>query len=243
MKNKNAFTLAEVLITLGIIGVVAAMTLPTLVQKQQEKATVTALKKFYSTISQAYLFAINEKGTVDNWGFTTGKAKELLTTIEPYLKFIKYCEVGEKCHPEENVVFRNGTTYINEIFNPINEARVSATLSDGSIIGAYLQSPDCSIVYGNSKALSNVCGEYMIDINGGKKPNQYGKDIFIFNITKYGIIPNGTENYTFNKYNFNDGCLNKSSEGFGCTAWVIYNENTDYFKCDDLAWDGKKKCK
>ena len=50
-----AFTLAEVLITLGIIGVVAAMTMPVLIQNHQEKVTVTRLKKAYSILSQAYM--------------------------------------------------------------------------------------------------------------------------------------------------------------------------------------------
>lgn len=31
--------------------------------------------------------------------------------------------------------------------------------------------------------------------------------------------------------------------GYGCAAWVIYNENMDYLHCNDLSWDGKKKCK
>lgn len=53
MKNRiNAFTLAEVLITLGIIGVVAAITIPTLVNKNNEKIRETQLKKAYSTLSQ-----------------------------------------------------------------------------------------------------------------------------------------------------------------------------------------------
>ena len=54
---KKAFTLAEVLITLGVIGVVAAMTLPSLIQKHNEKVIVTQLKKVYSTFSQAYKMA------------------------------------------------------------------------------------------------------------------------------------------------------------------------------------------
>lgn len=60
MRRRFAFTLAEVLITLGIIGVVAAMTIPVLVQKYKEQATVTRVKKFYSVFSQAYTMAINE---------------------------------------------------------------------------------------------------------------------------------------------------------------------------------------
>ena len=54
MKNKQAFTLAEMLITLGIIGVVAAMTIPALMAHFQQEQTVTRLKKALSVINQAY---------------------------------------------------------------------------------------------------------------------------------------------------------------------------------------------
>ena len=55
--KKVAFTLAEVLITLGIIGIVAAMTMPALIQKNNNKVVETRLKKFYSAINQAVLMA------------------------------------------------------------------------------------------------------------------------------------------------------------------------------------------
>ena len=71
VKQKVAFTLAEVLITLGIIGVVAALTLPSLIQKQHEKETVAKVKKAYSILSQAYLSANTEFGSFDQWGITT----------------------------------------------------------------------------------------------------------------------------------------------------------------------------
>lgn len=66
MKNK-AFTLAEVLITLGIIGVVAAMTLPTLVQKYRNRVVETRLQKFYSAINQAVKMAEVEYGDKKIW--------------------------------------------------------------------------------------------------------------------------------------------------------------------------------
>lgn len=66
--KKNAFTLAEVLVTLGIVGVIAAMTLPSLINKYQEKATVTKLKKFYNILSQCYLSSTQKYGTPDEWG-------------------------------------------------------------------------------------------------------------------------------------------------------------------------------
>ncbi len=67
MKKRNAFTLAEVLITLGIIGVVAAMTLPVLIQKNNNRVVETRLKKFYSAINQAILMAENDYGDRKDW--------------------------------------------------------------------------------------------------------------------------------------------------------------------------------
>ena len=67
MKNKQAFTLAEVLITLGIIGVVAALTMPMLIDSYNKSLTETRLKKFYSTINQAYNRVIAERGDYEAW--------------------------------------------------------------------------------------------------------------------------------------------------------------------------------
>lgn len=61
---KNGFTLAEVLITLGIIGVVAAMTMPTLIQKNQDKELISRIKKTYSDVSNAIIRAQTDYGVV-----------------------------------------------------------------------------------------------------------------------------------------------------------------------------------
>ena len=254
---QTAFTLAEVLITLGVIGIVASMTLPSLIQKQQEKARVVALKKFYSVISQAYEFAVLEHGEPDVWGFSFNDSELLLSNLKSQMKFIKFCKNGDKCHPAAKIAYRNGNRINNNIFNPSNNTRYAAVLADGMIIGTWVQSPDCKASYGPGKHLSNVCGEYMIDINGAKNPNRYGDDIFIFNITKYGIVPVGAqifdnvyeqnedENTRFNtkNYRFDTGCLDKNAYGFGCAGWVLQNENMDYLHCTNLSWNGNNKCK
>ena len=72
MKRFFGFTLAEVLITLVIIGVVAALTIPNLLQKYQEQATVKKVQKFYSTLSNAYSIAMKENGPASEWGTTSG---------------------------------------------------------------------------------------------------------------------------------------------------------------------------
>ena len=97
MRNKIAFTLAEVLITLGVIGVVAAMTMPTVIKNYQKKVTVERLKSTYSLLYQAVRMSENDNGTLDTWeipaeseAYDVGKgfAEKYFT---PYLKKTKEC--------------------------------------------------------------------------------------------------------------------------------------------------------
>ena len=83
-KYLHAFTLAEVLITLGIIGVVAAFTLPALIQKNNNKVVETRLMKFYSTINQAVRFAEVDYGEPKNWE-PAGSADVIKKYFLPYL--------------------------------------------------------------------------------------------------------------------------------------------------------------
>ena len=101
LKKKAAFTLAEVLITLGIIGVVAAMTLPTLIANYQKKVVETRLISFYSKINQAYRMSYAENGDTVDW-ITSDKnysydemVKWLEQYIFPYMKHynVKQCNV------------------------------------------------------------------------------------------------------------------------------------------------------
>lgn len=73
---QSAFTLAEVLITLGIIGVVAALTLPTLIQNQTDKFTETSLSKFYSIMNQAIERSVVDNGSYEHWDFTESEERD-----------------------------------------------------------------------------------------------------------------------------------------------------------------------
>ena len=238
----KGFTLAEVLITLGVIGIVAAMTLPVITQKTQDKQTVSQLKKAYSALSQAYLMAVNENGTPENWGaggmYEDESHKIMARNFTKYMKVIVDCidmsnsDVAKYCSEK----FAN-TKYYSTV-----------RIADGATVSFRMWYGDCKSVYGTTKPLKNVCGRFTVDVNGNKKPNEYGQDMFSFYVTKQGIFPMGSENDTvvmFKKY-----CdRHKISEdtnydhGMGCTAWVLMNENLDYKYCDDLNWGGKTKCK
>lgn len=242
MKKKKAFTLAEVLITLGIIGIVAAMTLPTIIQKHREKVAVAKVKKIYSIASQAFMLAVEDKGTPDLWnlianGNSVG-AENLAKVFAEYMKVIKFCGVQVGCLKTGMYKNLNGQSNNTDFNN--NKAYSKMILSDGAVIVFVVRSPDCSSSIGETPQLKNVCGRLYIDINGSQSPNQYGHDFFAFHITKQGIIPAGTKAesdiLSFSSCNIN-------STGYGCAAWVIFNENMDYLHCNDLSWDGKHSCK
>lgn len=240
-KNKQAFTLAEVLITLGIIGVVAAMTIPTILQKNQEQQTVSAVKKAYSTLSSAYTQSIKDNGTPDTWNLVDDKdgSMPMIDKLTPYLNIVKSCNdytPTQDCFPSGLYT----CLHAPDIFD-FNVSFPGAQLADGTLIAAMVSDPDCPTwPHGNNVLLNNLCGRYFVDINGFKSPNQFGKDTFGFYLTKGGIVPMGIKEESFD--GFTNGCKASDADGLSCTAWVIYNGNMDYLKCSDLDWNTKTKC-
>ena len=91
IKRNFAFTLAEVLVSLGIIGVVAAITLPVLIQNYQKQATATSLKKAYSELNQVLQRSMVDNGDIKTWNnsFEFGVDNWAKTYIEPYIKVEK----------------------------------------------------------------------------------------------------------------------------------------------------------
>ena len=226
----RAFTLAEILITLGIIGVVAALTMPSLIAHYKEKQMITALKKTYSQLSQAI-----QMSQVENPGDYS------VDNIIKHLKSTKMCSGYDKSCTLMTYKYLNGG--IQDNWGAKDHWNTNyAKLADGTIIRFTETRPNCDRVRGTSEALKHFCGEVSVDINGDKGPNIMGQDVFYFNITSLGLVPFGTKEET--SYPFESSCKNKANaSGLGCAAWVLQNENFDYLRCNDLSWDNKRSCK
>lgn len=97
---KRGFTLAEVLITLGIIGTVAAMTLPALNTKIRQKIYSARLKTFYSTMRQVILLGENDFGSVDTWEKDTSNTEFIDKYFAPYMKFSKKSKNKYLCYTQ-----------------------------------------------------------------------------------------------------------------------------------------------
>ncbi len=236
--KKYAFTLAEVLITLAIIGVVAALTIPTVIRNYQERQTVTALKKFYTEISQAYSRAQVDNGTPDNWNWGTGEgngtdADRIIDILSPYLKITKRCGNQAGCFASSTYKTLNKNI---DWWGPSGSSGYAGTqLANGLAFWIYSYGNNCTQNWGGTKELSSSCGSLGVDLNGFKKPNQLGRDTFRFILTKYNVIPFGTNDSNFTLSNDCRTSSQTNQNGIACAAWVLAKDNMDYLH-KDVNW-------
>jgi len=235
--KKAAFTLVEVLIVIGVIGIVAALTIPNLLQKYTERQNIIKLQRVYALLQQATRSMVAEHGELHTW------ADDSRVFFEN--EFMKRVKVIDKNTTYNEIVSSSGLGWDNLI--PTLE------LLDGTVVrirsrikndpaGSYHTcntsvnhaSSGYSIHYGS-------CAYIRVDINGKGKPNKAGQDIFEFRVYTDGVLPKGIA-----KSGSNDSfkeCYSGTNDNLNCTAWVIENKNMDYLRCrDDLSWTENRSC-
>ena len=233
---KKAFTLAEVLITIGIIGVVAAMTLPVLVTKYRHKEYETRFKKAYSVIAQATADLPVEYGSCE-----AGNANNINEHIFNKLKGIDKSSIRSG-----NIGYSEFKTYsLQESTSVIHPNCFDKGGGQGEY--NYIILPD-GITF--SFCTNNTVGNSVaVDLNGANKgPNAYGHDLFFFRLLiddcKLDFWQSQWRNCTDEEkcdeyFQWTNGVCSRNSKsndnGFACTQYAIAN------KCPDDAtknyWD------
>ena len=229
-KVEKGFTLAEVLITLGIIGVVAALTMPSLIANYQEKVLVNQAKRSYSIIMNAInRYNIDHESIGDN-SVLMDASKSSLEVIEDFSKYfngVVLCgkNSSDNCDLSYKIKYlearndgsgSNASTHILGSPMILNDGTVVAiwretttsggcaynfTSIDTDSDGNYIKNPDGS--YQTTDHTSTRCGRIMVDTNGKKGPNRVGSDVFTFHIYSNKISFSDSEgnlNYIL-KYN------------------------------------------
>lgn len=218
MNKFSGFTLSEVLITLGIIGVVAALTMPNLIVNYQKQQTVTQLKKAYSTVQQALKLSEIDNGSMEDWNYQLS-AKDF---YNKYLKnYIKSYQEVPQSEIKKRVIYRfvNGNPLLTAENGTLgNDNSFTAKINDGIFISV-------DAFYPTYKTRSII-----FDLNGFAKPNQYGKDVFLFTIRPGGIPINYSEPDKDNVSQMWSSCYDS---GYGCGPKIIH----DGWKiADDYPW-------
>ena len=213
---RKGFTLAEVLLVITIIGVVASLTLPNLISSVQKQQYVAGVKKAQSTLSQAYTLFIADDTTMDEIFAGDSQYVTALNRFITKLNVIKNCgngSSGQHCFPDYYELL-NGNPYV------LFEA-ATAILADGSSIVMIDNAGGCDnhVSVTSSNPLYNTCGSIYIDINGYKSPNQLGRDLFFFRITRTGVIPYGAYDGT--------ACVITGS-GTGCASKILLDGDMKY---------------
>ena len=207
-KRHIGFTLAEVLITLGVIGVVAAITLPTITTNIH----TSMLRKRATTETRKFTQALENMVAFDNIA-GKGDTEHFVKTLHSYLKIAKTCDnkpnkIAE-CWPTDSIKLYDGSTFgidqaqkgsvfrmnnkdASDNYASFDSDNVAIITKDGtSMLLAY--NSKCK-KYDKDAAINCVVG--IFDSNGKKGPNTLGKDIVMLNPSKkaaFGVYPDEEE--------------------------------------------------
>lgn len=225
---KKAFTLAEVLITLTIIGIIASMTIPVVVQNIQDNGFQTKMKKEYSVLSEAFQLIKNENGGsfVDALAGCSNPSVCISDIFKQKLSYLKSCDTNDGanlnvCFPElSKIKFLNGTA-ANDMYvgNSYTEGLV---LKDGTSMAMELGNANCSDTTG---VYNNNCGWITIDVNGISAPNTWGRDIFVFQVFADALRPTTPVQAAPAWLNYDD--CTRAATGWTCSSKYLNGRTAD----------------
>jgi len=249
--KKAAFTLPEVLITIGVIGIVAVMTIPSLMTKIEEKVLIEQLWQTYNIVHNATRQMLAEEVGVMDVRLLSADMTNAYNTWKELLP--RYTKVMLSCPYMKAQGVCNGKSYKkygNKVYNSSAPNYRTYVLANGATIifhpsveigTTYNQCGSTITKLGFNATYFNGCGAFYVDVNGKKGPNMQGKDFFRFYLVRDGIVPGGSKQENVWTQTFHDDCMKNNGES--CAAWALYNRNMDYLRCkDDLSWDGNRSC-
>ena len=201
---KKGFTLGEILIALVIVGIIASIMTPVLVNNFTSKSQVAALQSTYTAISNAVrLMLIDERASsIFKSSLYMESSENVTETAGAFLK--KYFKVTTDCETEPGECF--AAAYKNLNAEDITLPKKGNAYCVGTSTGA-------SICIEPPAAATKHVARVLTDINGPKQPNIAGRDLFLFYIYMDGFIGDrvsSTDNLsTCTGNTYGSGCFNR----------------------------------
>ncbi len=226
-KKKLAFTLTEVLITLGIIGVVAAMTIPTLMTNIKAKKLRTQFLKSYSIVQQAFKLMENDDVSSDPTTYGYG---------EYYKTFLNYVKGGMDCGNTDQTPSSpmKSSVPCYQMYNGAKHYKSldkKATFRYQFLDDGQIALPDGTLLmFENYGHTANDILAVSVDINGyGNPPNVAGYDLFTFQLVDGELKTMGDKSTAYNELDkYCNPNVSNNMNGVACAQKA--KENPDYFK-------------
>ena len=232
IKKRKAFSLVESITIFVVLGIIAAVALPSLMKSNTKRITVTRVKKMYLTLQSALdsMIIINgyENINLRNYPATTAGANKVYEDfVKPYLK-VSYVAGTETQNKAKIMYCDKPMKLLNGNYHESNYCTKTkyfgVKLNDGSTLVM--------------RGYNNDDLYFSFDINGAKGPNTLGKDIFRFYLNAERkndfINPVSQENLR--------SCVSAGNGGWECVFWIISKGNMDYIDCPgNYNWT-KNKC-
>ncbi len=220
--QQKGFTLAEMLIVMVVVAILAMLTIPTVVMTNKERTFADMLNQTYQKIEIALVMEKILDFDISGYEISAVTKdytpKEFSEILKNKLKVINYCDLTESgCFGETE----------------LSGYKIRMTNGSGILVNKDFRG-EVDPVDDTNK----IIGATYIDIDGPQGANKAGIDQFGFYTTRKGLIPMGGPKD--NLMPFSD-CLQNG--GFACTAWVLINKNMDYKNCPNVInWDNKTTC-
>lgn len=227
--TQKAFTLAEVLITLGVIGIVAALTIPQVITNYQKKATVAKLKKAYSLAAQ-----VIENDEIGVWNWDNWDSAETILR-EHFVPKLQVTEIYPPKSAYSPMCENSQYTWLGGtgIGSPFLNSTASLRLNDGTCLG----------LNGNDNEWEGQFNyNFFIDINGPQKPNVAGIDLFFFYINSKGQLRPYGDTLTDEQLNNNppSPCEYKEGNNYGGRSCALKIIRDGWEMKKDYPWKWKK---
>lgn len=212
MLNKKAFTLSELLIALAIVGAIAALSIPAVIEDMNRRVLASQLKNVSLSIQQLVGEELTKKKTqnLKDTDFATP------TTLLSSTNFA----IADTCATRENCIGDSYTRINGEAYTYPIGSYVTRKLKNGVTI-SYGISTNTTIAGVDDKPL----GIFYVDLNGRDYPNMLGRDVFAFRISEKGRIFDGTGNNAQTDANLKNWCVGAAASGYATTCYTLVERN------------------
>lgn len=228
MRNKG-FTLAEVLLTLVIVGIIAALTIPSIIANTSDAALKAQWRNVFSQLNQATLKISTDSSTTLIGAFENGLSgnDNLRESYLKYLNYTKLCNSGNALSPDG--CWASDWSWITDScaddkswYNTQLTGASRLVLNNGAYLAFLFYNQNCN---GSSAPNGDSCGDIWLDVNGSKAPNRVGKDIFGLRITKNATLaPMGSKNDWEDQHVSVRSCnvaAYPASQGWSCSSYYL----------------------